>query len=351
MINQIKIKKFIINSPFFFAPINTGLAKDGSPTNELISFHSKKSNNYTGINYVGNIAISKLHTTNNNTLYINENMNNYEKLVSSIKNHGSIAGAQIAAYNSKFTPQNKWINKNTDKYLSILSQEVSSYSYNDIKTLIDFFVEGILKLYNVGFEAIQLHAAHGYLLNSFISDTFNKRNDEFGKDRLLIIKEIISKIDHIKKDIILDIRISLFEDSFLEALSSRHTQSLNRLYNYPDMDIISISNGIYNIDKTLIYPPKIKGINFLIPILKEYLFDKDKKIWNISGNIRNLDELPLKLKNFTYSIGRPILADNDFLPKFFKNRSSINNCLYCNKCHYYSRKADFISCKVNSSIF
>jgi 2,4-dienoyl-CoA reductase-like NADH-dependent reductase (Old Yellow Enzyme family) len=42
------------------------------------------------------------------------------------------------------------------------------------------FVDGAKRAVRAGFEAIELHLAHGYLLHSFVSPLSNKRNDEYG---------------------------------------------------------------------------------------------------------------------------------------------------------------------------
>jgi len=124
MYKPLTIKGITISTPFFFAPINTGLAIDGCPTEKLISFHEKKSNVYTGLNYVGNIAISRDYTTNENTLYITKKMEAYESLASHIRNKGSLPAAQIAAYKANYTPQYKWRNSNIDKYKEHITNEI-----------------------------------------------------------------------------------------------------------------------------------------------------------------------------------------------------------------------------------
>jgi 2,4-dienoyl-CoA reductase-like NADH-dependent reductase (Old Yellow Enzyme family) len=49
-----------------------------------------------------------------------------------------------------------------------------------VKNVIDAFVRAGINAHSVGADAVQLHAAHGYLLGEFISPIWNKRTDEFG---------------------------------------------------------------------------------------------------------------------------------------------------------------------------
>jgi 2,4-dienoyl-CoA reductase-like NADH-dependent reductase (Old Yellow Enzyme family) len=348
---SIERKGNVIKSPFYFAPINTGLVEDGNPTNELIEFHRSKSNNYTGINYVGNVAISKDYITNRRTLYVNQQMGSYENLAKQISDRGSLPGAQIACYRSKYTLNTQFKARNVSEYVSFVRNEVCAMSAQDLQKIISQFADGIRKLYNAGFKVVQIHAAHGYFLNNFLSKTYNSRQDEYGLDNFLIIREIIHSISDIVKNLVLDLRVSLYETEIETILNEDHKSFLDELYKIDGLDIISISNGIYNIDKTLIYPTKTHGNNFLVKILEGYIATKPEKIWNLSGNIRDLNKLPLSLQNISYSIGRSILADNNFLPQYFENSSMINECKYSNKCHYYSRGKDFITCPVNQKLF
>jgi 2,4-dienoyl-CoA reductase-like NADH-dependent reductase (Old Yellow Enzyme family) len=63
-----------------------------------------------------------------------------------------------------------------------------------IKSVIDAFVRAGINAHSVGADAIQLHAAHGYLLGELISPIWNKRTDEFGgttAKRFEIVRRII----------------------------------------------------------------------------------------------------------------------------------------------------------------
>src|SRR5438132_1488786 len=49
-----------------------------------------------------------------------------------------------------------------------------------IATIVDQYAHGAMVLRDAGFDAIEIHIGHGYLLSAFLSPKLNKRRDEFG---------------------------------------------------------------------------------------------------------------------------------------------------------------------------
>jgi 2,4-dienoyl-CoA reductase-like NADH-dependent reductase (Old Yellow Enzyme family) len=55
---------------------------------------------------------------------------------------------------------------------------------DEIRGLVDAFASSIQRAKRIGFDAVELHSAHGYLIHQFLSPLSNKRTDEYGKDRM-----------------------------------------------------------------------------------------------------------------------------------------------------------------------
>lgn len=82
----------------------------------------------------------------------------------------------------------------------------------DIKRVINAFVEGAKRAQEAGFDMIEIHGAHGYLLHSFLSPVTNRRTDEYGgsiENRARLLREILIEVKQVwPKEKPIGIRVS-----------------------------------------------------------------------------------------------------------------------------------------------
>ncbi|PAF54124.1 NADPH dehydrogenase [Helicobacter sp. 13S00482-2] len=79
----------------------------------------------------------------------------------------------------------------------------------DIKNIIKSFKEAGIRALKAGFDGIEVHGAHGYLISEFLSPLCNTRNDEYGKDRSRFLREILEALRSVlPQDFLLSLRVS-----------------------------------------------------------------------------------------------------------------------------------------------
>ncbi len=61
----------------------------------------------------------------------------------------------------------------------------------DVEKLVKAFVDAAIAAQNIGYDFVEIHSAHGYLINQFLSPAINKRGDIYGKNRFLFLEQII----------------------------------------------------------------------------------------------------------------------------------------------------------------
>lgn len=119
---------------------------------------------------------------------------------------------------------------------------------DDIDRIIECFAHAAEFLYNAGFDGIQLHAAHGYLLAQFLSSTTNKRTDEYGgslQNRMRLILEIAEAVhERVPSSFVLGIKINSVE--FQEGgFTPDEAQQLCRALEDSRFDYVELSGGTY----------------------------------------------------------------------------------------------------------
>lgn len=118
----------------------------------------------------------------------------------------------------------------------------------DIKELIRRYADAAERAIKAGYDAIQIHCAHGYLLNSFLSPHVNKRTDEYGgsdDNRLRIVVEIFEAVRH---------RIG---DAFPMSVRFSGEETMDGGY-----DAGFIIKAIHDLERFNLYEASISGGNY-----------------------------------------------------------------------------------------
>jgi 2,4-dienoyl-CoA reductase-like NADH-dependent reductase (Old Yellow Enzyme family) len=133
------------------------------------------------------------------------------RITSFIKNQGAVPGIQLAHAGRKASALSSW---KGGKVLDVsqggwIAQAPSAIPFretdpipeamskSDILQLREDFKSATRRALVAGFEVIEIHGAHGYLINSFLSPLTNQRKDEYGgsfENRIRLLKEIIGDI-------------------------------------------------------------------------------------------------------------------------------------------------------------
>ncbi|AEF16879.1 NADPH dehydrogenase [Thermoanaerobacterium xylanolyticum LX-11] len=120
-----------------------------------------------------------------------------KRIVDECKKHGVTMGIQLAHAGRKSevadeTPVAPSAINWSDDYK--LPHELTK---EEINAIVEKFKDAAVRALNAGFDAIEIHAAHGYLLHEFLSPLSNKRNDGYGGDitnRVRMLKEVIEAV-------------------------------------------------------------------------------------------------------------------------------------------------------------
>lgn len=229
---------------------------------------------------------------------------------------------------------------------SMLTQaECREMTHAEIKSFVQDYINAAERCYKAGIDGVELHGAHGYMLNQFISPLTNKRTDEYGgstENRARVIKEIIEGIrERIGRDYPVMFRISA--DEFLREsmfpfqedglLLDEAVEICQYLVPF-GLDAINVSAGIYETMNQAWEP-----ISFAEG-WKIYLAEAVKKAVDVPvfgvGVIRNpefAEKIIAEGRVDGVTIARGLLADPDWVNKAAEGRvDDIRRCISCLNC-------------------
>jgi len=119
---------------------------------------------------------------------------------------------------------------------------------DDIQQLIKAFGDAAVRAKNVGFDGVQLHAAHGYLLSQFLTPYYNRRDDEYGgsiENRARIIIEAFKEVrQRVGDDYMVSVRFNS-QDFFDNGLTFDDAQCVAKMLDECGADLIELSGGSF----------------------------------------------------------------------------------------------------------
>ncbi|KIJ36725.1 hypothetical protein M422DRAFT_260818 [Sphaerobolus stellatus SS14] len=114
----------------------------------------------------------------------------------------------------------------------------------EVKDVIEEFLRGAKFVHEAGFDGVQLHAAHGYLISQFLSPKLNNRNDSYG-DRLLLLQQIIIRIrQELPSNFIIGVKLNAGDYTAGDMTEDEAMGHIRRLCGL-SLDFIEISGGNY----------------------------------------------------------------------------------------------------------
>jgi 2,4-dienoyl-CoA reductase-like NADH-dependent reductase (Old Yellow Enzyme family)/thioredoxin reductase len=222
------------------------------------------------------------------------------------------------------------------------------------------YILGAARSKMAGFDAVEIHGAHGYLISQFMSPLTNKRTDEYGgvfEGRMRFPLQIIEGIrGACGPDFPIIFRLSA--DEYIEGgLGIKENKLIARKLQDAGIDAISVSAGIYDSDPSWfarIFPPAAMpaGCNVDLAAAIKGVVDIPVIVVGRLDDPRLAEGVLREGKADLIAIGRGLLADPHLPRKAAEGRlEDIRPCIYCNQgCYGNLFKLWSIQCEVNPAL-
>ncbi|TWH51935.1 NADH:flavin oxidoreductase [Sporomusa sp. KB1] len=352
------IKNMKLKNRFFKAAVWEELATvDGHMTDELFHIYEELAKGGIGTIFTGYAHVEKDEQPNPGMMGIYDDsfIAEYKKLTDRVHSHGANLIMQLAYGGSRtnLNPPSPVIwgpSAVENETTGIVPVEMSK---ENIKYLIKSFGKAAGRVKQAGFDGVEIHAAHGYLLSQFLCPHYNTRTDEYGgniENRARIILEIYHEIRKtVENSFPIFIKINS-EDFMEDGLTSEESIIVSKMLEEAGIDGIEVSGGndsSPNVIKNNLGAARTKVV--LSKDRESYFKEHAARLAKIvsipvilTGGNRHIEVMNEILRNTNiayFGLGRPMISEPDLINQWAKSDYKAPKCVSCNQCfELYGRR-------------
>lgn len=348
--------KLRVKNRIVMPPMGMGYAnEDGTVTERIVEYYRARAQSGVGMIVVENCIIDPdvLGVGPELQLHADYHVPGLTRLAGIVKGYGSVVGLQLNHMGRQTT-----LGKPVAPSAISISERGPAprvLTKSDIEYVIGEFVGAAHRVQKAGFDFVELHGAHGYLMCEFLSPLSNKRDDEFGGDfdrRLRFPLEIIRGIRQTcGEDFPIQFRLSGSE-YYPGGLTIEDTPRIASRLADAGVCSISVSAGNWQTLRYIMAP----------------MFIPQGYLVNDAGAIKSAVKVPVIAVGRIHSVkvaeqtlvdgkadlvalGRALIADPDWALKLQENRpDDIRPCISCNACVDLVSRAQEAKCTVNAGL-
>ncbi len=367
-LNTLHLKNRTIKSATY-----EGMNEANAPSRQLIDWHCKIAEGEVAMNTLAYCAVNQAGATFSDQIVMQPDIAPQLKaFTDSIHALGGKVAAQLAhcgffsggkRRNGKPVSPSRTFNKLGFSSGKLFSKAMSQ---DEINQTINDFARSASIAQEAGFDAIEIHSGHGYLLSQFLSPAFNKRKDEYGgalENRLRFPVEVIQAVrKEVGSDFPILVKMNL-EDGFKGGLTIKEAIHVATTFEKTGVDALILSGGFTSVNafyllrgevplKEMIRLEKnwITKIAlslfgpFVIsrsPFKRTFFLEQAKMIREkvkiplaYVGGITSLEDMEKVLSEGfdLIALGRPLVHDASFVRKLRTGSITKTGCNYCNQC-------------------
>lgn len=228
-------------------PMCMYIAEDGLVNDFHIAHYTTRALGGVGMIIVESTAVTPNGRISKNDLGLwnNKHINGLKRLTDNIKKYGAVAAVQLNHAGRKSEIANSLPVAPSAIYFSDKYPIPVSLSVDEIHEIIQSFQDAAVRAVEAGFDLIEIHGAHGYLIHEFLSPFSNTRTDEYGgthENRARLLKEVLLAVRSVlPKDFPVTVRLSAIDyldDGLAIEDSVKTVQAVEAL-----IDAVHVSTG------------------------------------------------------------------------------------------------------------
>ena len=212
LFTPLKIRDLEIPNRIWLSPMCQYSAKDGVPNNWHLVHLGRFATGKVGLimTEASGISPAARSTLMDTGIWNDEQVIAWQEIVNFVHAQGSKIGIQLWHAGQKGSTGAPWQGQNyvpeeQGGWQAVAPSEIAfgklptphKLSREEIKTIIEAYKEAAKRALKAGFDVLEIHGAHGYLIHSFLSPITNKRDDEYGgsfENRTRFVTEVVAAV-------------------------------------------------------------------------------------------------------------------------------------------------------------
>ena len=235
-----KLKNLNLRNRVVMAPMTRNQSPGGIPTNEVVAYYSRRAKADVGLIITEGIEVSHEASSaypNVPRLDTKEAREGWKRVVNGVKENGGSVIAQLwhcGGFRKLGMQPNPEVPGHTASGLVKPGKKVAhEMTLEDIKQTINAYASDAKYCEEIGFDGVEIHGAHGYLIDNFFWEGTNIRDDSYGgsiEKRSQFVSEIIQAVrSNISQEFIVGLRFSQWKQHDFEAKLAHTTDDLKKV--------------------------------------------------------------------------------------------------------------------------
>lgn len=337
---------------------------DGAATEQGIQYYAARARGGVGLVIVEMSGVDRggSHRQRELAVYDDIYVPGLKKLADTVKSHGARIAIQLAHGGAQALSRVTGLQPVAPTGMPyVVHEQVTEthvpkeLSIEEIKLLVTRFADAADRARRCGFDMVEIHGAHGYLIYQFLSPLTNKRKDEYGGDlkgRARFGIEIVRAVKRRAPELPVIFRISANEYAD-GGFTIEDSRTVCRWLDEAGVDAVHVSAGSYLSPYVYMVPPMtLSGGCFL------HLGQAVKEM--VSGPVITVGRLHdpflaetaiVEGKTDMVALGRQLIADPEWAQKIQEGRfDEVRRCLSCNYCIEAMRDGVHVECATNVDV-
>lgn len=359
LFEKFKLGEIELVNRFLFPPIKLGSGNpDGTVTERQLLFYQQIAENGPAVVILEPVSVTPEGKEHPKQLCIHlpESTGEIKKIVDIIHAKGRLACLHLNHAGAAANPMATKTNPRAPSAITCTTSGQTSepLSGEEIQTILAGYRSAAQKAAQSGCDLIEIQAGHGYLLSQFLNGKINKRDDRYGKDRLLFASEVLSGVKDGAPGIPFLIRISGNEMSPEFGIGLEDLQPFLKMAEEAGACAVHVGMGSacfsppwYFHHASLPERPQMDALSWVrkqtsLPVIVAGRMGRKDRIREILSN---------RLADIV-ALGRPLIADPFLIEKWRKGKDDeALLCGYCLQgCLHRVKNGQPLGCNLNAEI-